>query len=373
MRKIRYIAAAILVSVLLLSLTAVSAFAATPAEFTSAVAALDPTAAYPTRVAAAEAARTLYGQLNATEQASVSDDYAALEAEETALEQIRQTAEDFFAILEELSDAADVLSAQAIAARAVEAGENVDPTYPGAADAIARADSEKQRTDAAVADSVAYIEAVEAAAVPDITYTEMMAALARADACTAVDPTYPGVAGARTTYRTLRANVYDAEQSSIAYLGYIAQMESATTYGEIKRYYDYAAGIFEDVIEDYPGIEDCAEKVIAAKARMNALYRQGNAFVAAVSALSTAENEAQQIRLCYQLLEEVDLTVPDTAAARTTLEAAKTEYETRIAICNGEMDRLTEAALVCGYGVGDTASAASAALPTALPPRSKEI
>ena len=85
------------------------------------------------------------------------------------------------------------------------------------------------------------------------------------------------------------------------------------------------------------------------------------------------ENEAQQIRLCYQLLEEVDLTVPDTAAARTTLEAAKTEYETRIAICNGEMDRLTEAALVCGYGVGDTASAASAALPTALPPRSKEI
>ena len=240
-----------------------------------------------------------------------------------------ERAEAFISAVEAISDAATLSDKKACVDYAKSEGVYfTDTTIDGVAEALDALEEKETAINAAIEASEAFVENVSVAVSEYYGGGSYLAVRAALDAAEAnfysSDSTWQGVLSARNSYSTINSELLPGETDSRSYIKYANECSEIIAlggdiYSDLSSAYSNAKDFEKTLIDEFPGVSEATEVLLAAEECMQAAEASANEFIAAVSGVGVG-NPYEKIPAAYALLEEIDKSVKGVSAAVRSLE-----------------------------------------------------
>lgn len=242
-----------------------------------------------------------------------------------------------------------------------------DTAYPGVAEALstlAAKEAAHLATVAACEDFVEYMSIAEELDYSGGSYTELRAALDRANEyIRAVDKTYFGVNSYLELYSQLTAELVEPEKTSKSYISCAERAVAAEDYKNKKQAYDDAMQFFDGAIPDYPGVSEATAALLAVDAELDEIVKKANRFKLAVAAIGSGDNLYAEISAAYTAFSGVDETVTGVRASKSLLLGLVSDIQAQVEAINEALGAIVSVVAPIEADSGAPVSCVPALLP----------
>ena len=133
----------------------------------------------------------------------------------------------------------------------------------------------------------------------------------------------------------LSSKMYEIKYECTGYLNAMLRFVNAGTYSAMNTALaslanaerNYAKNAYPEISESFPGLAEARELVLEKKEEMSGILAQSTAFVAAVTNIGTDGVLTLELAAAIEERDKTDLTVPDAATAKKTLDRYLAMYE----------------------------------------------